>query len=244
MSMGDGNLSISAGYWNAKTQAAFLDDKEIVDKILKQRATNAVLEKDFELLREKLRDAKTIYFADRSNFAEYKVISKEYNAKIDAINRGRKKVAKLEASVQVKPASTWKVGDDLVGRPYGADEYFQDNIDKFNNVFTHEYGHLLHQEYNRVGNEVGGIPTPVERYLDSLFFKKGTRQRNGERIFPTEYSEYNSKEWFAESFSLYNMGRKDLVDPKIINFLDEVAKTKGHINEFDGFNFVTGGRVL
>ena len=41
----------------------------------------------------------------------------------------------------------------------------------------------------------------------------------------TRYSSTNTKEWFAENFSLYHMGREELVDPKFIEFLEnEVLK--------------------
>jgi hypothetical protein len=41
----------------------------------------------------------------------------------------------------------------------------------------------------------------------------------------TRYSNANTKEWFAENFSLYHMRREELVDPKFIEFLEnEVLK--------------------
>ena len=41
----------------------------------------------------------------------------------------------------------------------------------------------------------------------------------------SRYSSQNSKEWFTENFSLYHMGREELVDPKFIEFLEnEVLK--------------------
>ena len=41
----------------------------------------------------------------------------------------------------------------------------------------------------------------------------------------TRYSTSNTKEWFAENFSLYHMGKEKLVDPKFIEFLEnEVLK--------------------
>ena len=41
----------------------------------------------------------------------------------------------------------------------------------------------------------------------------------------TRYSDENVYEWFAENFSLYHMGREELVDPNFIKFLEnEVLK--------------------
>ena len=39
---------------------------------------------------------------------------------------------------------------------------------------------------------------------------------------PTNYAKTNSKEFFAENFSLYSMGKTDLVDPKFIKLIEEL----------------------
>ena len=40
---------------------------------------------------------------------------------------------------------------------------------------------------------------------------------------PSSYSEANSQEWFAENFSLYEMGKLDKLDPRFIDFMKEVV---------------------
>ena len=41
-----------------------------------------------------------------------------------------------------------------------------------------------------------------------------------QRQSATKYGGTNNKEWFAENFSLYEMGRKDIVDPRFIQFIE------------------------
>ena len=53
--------------------------------------------------------------------------------------------------------------------------------------------------------------SPIEKKLASIRIK-GTSS--------TRYSETNTKEWFAENFSLYAMDKKDLVDPNFIKFFE------------------------
>ena len=48
-----------------------------------------------------------------------------------------------------------------------------------------------------------------------MYYKKGA----------SRYSTTDVQEWFAENFSLYHMGKEQLVDPKFVQFLeDEVLK--------------------
>ena len=37
----------------------------------------------------------------------------------------------------------------------------------------------------------------------------------------TKYGDTNPREWFAENYALYEMGKKDLVDPSFIKFFEE-----------------------
>ena len=104
-------------------------------------------------------------------------------------------------------------------RPHNAFNYFTDELDKVRNILYHEFGHQIHQmrfiekadvikEY--LENEYGFI-SPIEKKLASVRIK-GTSA--------TRYTEKNTKEWFAENFSLYVMDKKDLVDPNFIKFFE------------------------
>jgi len=249
MSMGDANLAVNAPYWNPRAKAALADTKDIKKDLADKTAKISELDKELELLMEKYEEARLKYI-DTRDFDDLVVKNNyvdDYNRVAARRNKLQKQKAELEnVLVPKRPANTWKVGDDLNDRPFGAEAYFDDEIDKFNNVVTHEYGHLVHQEYNRSGFERGNRledDTPIEKYLQALFYKDRT-VKNPERrldlVYPTRYSETNHYEWFAESFSLYNMDRKDLVDPKLVDFLDELVKTDGHIKTFDGFDFIQG----
>ena len=127
-------------------------------------------------------------------------------------------------------AKKFKIGDSLSKerktrpdtwvRPHNAFYFFEDEINRFRNILYHEFGHQVHQMKN-LKNDLWDRPPIEKKFLDyqydegKSFFLKGA----------TRYSTYNQKEWFAENFSLYHMGREELVDPKFIEFLEnEVLK--------------------
>jgi hypothetical protein len=246
MSMGDMNLSINASYWKPRAATAFVDESEIRKKIAKETAKLRALDDDLQQLAEKYSETKARYIETREYalLEEYNGYAKDYNKKLEAKKRLGRSINTMEQSIRPQTASTWQVGDELKDRPQLASAYFDDPVDKFNNTVVHEYGHTLHQEYNRIGTERGkGLISepPVEKYLAHLFYDKNNKKKlNPDNVYPTAYSEYNHHEWFAESFSLYNMGRKDLVDPKIVNLLGEMKRNDGHIDVFDGFDFKIG----
>lgn len=110
-----------------------------------------------------------------------------------------------------KAKATWK-------RPHNAFHYFPDELDKVRNIMYHEFGHQIHQMKfidkpevvaDFLKEKYGFIP-PIEVKLGNIKIA---------RTGSTRYSNKNTKEWFAENFSLYAMDRKDLVDPNFIKFL-------------------------
>jgi hypothetical protein len=108
-----------------------------------------------------------------------------------------------------------KTKPDTWARPHNAFYYFKEEIDRFRNIAYHEFGHQVHQ----MKNKTKGLWdfAPIE---DAL--RQKVKSINGGA---TRYSNANTKEWFAENFSLYHMGREELVDPKFIEFLEnEVLK--------------------
>jgi hypothetical protein len=246
MSMGDMNLSVNASYWKPRAATAFVDESEIREKIAKDTAKAKALDDDLQQLAEKYAEAKQKYYEtkDYAFVEEFNGYVDDYNKKREAKKRLNRSIGRMEQSVRPQTASAWQVGDDLKDRPRLASQYFDDPVDKFNNTVVHEYGHTLHQEYNRIGTEGGkGLinEPPMEKYLAHLFYdKKNKKKLNPDNVYPTGYSEYNHHEWFAESFSLYNMGRKDLVDPKLVNLLDEIKRNDGHLDVFDNFDFKIG----
>ena len=106
-----------------------------------------------------------------------------------------------------------KTKPDSWVRPHNAFYFFEEEMDRFRNILYHEFGHQVHQMKNKTFENYN-LP-PIEKAM------LGKRISGG----ATRYSNSNSKEWFAENFSLYHMGREKLVDPKFIEFLEnEVLK--------------------
>jgi hypothetical protein len=120
-------------------------------------------------------------------------------------NKSKQFTSRLKKERKTKP-DTWE-------RPHNAFYFFKEEMDKFRNVAYHEFGHQVHQMKNKTIQN-WDFP-PIEEALSSQRIGGGA----------TRYSTYNTKEWFAENFSLYHMGREELVDPKFIEFLEnEVLK--------------------
>ena len=106
-----------------------------------------------------------------------------------------------------------KTKRDTWVRPHNAFYYFDDELDRFRNILYHEFGHQVHQMKNKTSAN-WDIP-PIEKTMLGKNINGGA----------TRYSTSNTKEWFAENFSLYHMGKEKLVDPKFIEFLEnEVLK--------------------
>ena len=111
--------------------------------------------------------------------------------------------------------SKWKYGDDVKDRPFVAGLYFEDEVDRLRNLMYHEFAHHIHQmKYVDEFTELNRRYKPkVEKQIIPLFRKKRGA---------TKYSDANAKEWFAENFSLYEMGKKDLVDERFIKLIEEL----------------------
>ena len=112
--------------------------------------------------------------------------------------------------------NTWK-------RPQGSNNFFENNLDKLRSVIYHEFAHQVHQTKNyKEVTEKGGMfaQAPIEKALRNPTISRGVKGSSA-----TRYSDENVYEWFAENFSLYHMGREELVDPNFIKFLEnEVLK--------------------
>ena len=126
--------------------------------------------------------------------------------------------------------STWKRGDSLSLRP-GSVKQFEDNkLDRFRSTYYHEMGHHVHQMYKlkdarpQRGVRIVGEPdfNEVIRPLEERL-KKVKDWKNSS---PSNYGATDVKEWFVENFSLYYRGKKDLVDPKFVEILQEILDDK------------------
>jgi len=121
-----------------------------------------------------------------------------------------KRTDKISKEIAKKP-DTWV-------RPHNSFYFFENEIDRFRSVLYHEFGHTVHQMKNRPLNQPLWKQSPIEELMEDKTFDEGRKfYKNGS----TRYSATNTKEWFAENFSLYHMGREDLTDPRFIQFLEE-----------------------
>jgi len=120
-----------------------------------------------------------------------------------------------KANTKLKTLANWKHGDSIRTRPLVGYEYFDNELDQLRQVMYHEFGHHVHQmKYvtkNTLDYGTKFIPK-VEKQITQI----------AGRIFPTNYAKTNGAEYFAENFSLYSMGKTDLVDPKFIKLIEEL----------------------
>jgi len=95
-------------------------------------------------------------------------------------------------------------------------------LDDKRSTIYHEMGHHIHQQTKALTGDGN-----IEQTLNA-FFNKAVRQDNSllrekgiTKMFPTRYSTTNSKEWFAENFSLYQLGIKDKVSPIWLEYYEK-----------------------
>jgi len=129
-----------------------------------------------------------------------------------------------KAKTKLKTLKNWKHGDNINLRPIVGYEYFDSELDQLRQVMYHEFGHQIHQM--RYVSQLQGKAIESTYTYGYSFIPEVERKitQITSRIFPTGYAKKNGKEWFAENFSLYNMNRKDLVDPKFIKLIEEIAE--------------------
>ncbi|HOU85294.1 MAG TPA: hypothetical protein PK158_10665 [Spirochaetota bacterium] len=59
----------------------------------------------------------------------------------------------------------------------------------------------------------------VSKFENEIVNMRKEARRSGiELVHPTKYSDVDPFEWFAENYSLYKLGRTDIVDPTFIDF--------------------------
>lgn len=122
-------------------------------------------------------------------------------------------------SHEPKAASTWKPGDGAKTRPFTVDAYFSDGVDKARSTLFHEFGHHVHQYLKKQGPRRQFGAPPLERDLSSYYRRELYADPN--RIL-SKYGTTNEHEWFAESFSAYVMGRRDLLGPAALELLEGI----------------------
>jgi hypothetical protein len=243
--MGDGVMGVKASYFNRYAGQSYASRE-------KRQVNLAAANAKYDELYQEYIGAREEYLALRKTYnslgpdgkrelqPELAALRATSESKRKAANKQGGLVNELNDQNIERDISTFVKGDDLADRPHTAGNYFENPLDEMRSTVYHEYGHLVHQESWRQFTDKDS--TSFERYLANLFYGPNKR-RNKDRFFPTKYSETNPEEWFAESFSLYNMGRKDLVDKKLVELLDAIAASNGRLRVFDGWDFDKGGPV-
>lgn len=225
-SMGDGLMSLSAAEFNSYALGigGKIDDAaEALQKTAETiREEMLAISKEITRVREARRAATSLDTS--ANFAaDEHILIKQYNAKVRDLNKASKAAFKAKRAT-VGP-SEWKVGDEVKDRPFVSTAYFT-GIDKARSVLFHEFGHHVHQMFKKEGHRRAVGPPPIEIELSQIFRKKlwgiDSEVRKARDLQPSKYSLEDAYEWFAENFSLYMMGRKDLVDKDVEKLIERL----------------------
>ena len=119
-----------------------------------------------------------------------------------------------------KITSKTKITDDL-----RKDILFQGN----RSIVYHEMGHHIHQQLRYSAGSTGNIESLLGSYFAkaSRKDKKLLKETSTTKLFPSQYSTTNSKEWFAENFSLYHQkGLRKYCSEDFIEFYEKEVLTR------------------
>lgn len=219
-SMGDGLLSLNPGYFNGFARE--VGGGNIADKLIEDhRKMQAQL-----VALKKALDEESALLKAMPIGADREAATFKFFDKVDAFNAQRKEFIKLDKQVlayrrggatEAKKVNQWKPGDPPSARPFNAIDYFAEGIDKARMVLFHEASHHVHQMWNKQGPRLQVGSPPLEQRLRSMF-----RELKNYDNLPSSYSKTNAHEWWAESFGLFMMGRRDLADPRIVELIEEL----------------------
>lgn len=222
--MGGGVMGVNPTEFNARAAArAGVGAAEELSETLRGQAA-AVMAEKYEL------KLKIDALSDRMRRAEYG--SNEYRTaqyermglvkKWEALDRKRRKLqenAQRTGRQAVAPKSTWQRGDDIKARPWSVALYYDEGIDRIRSTLFHEFAHHVHQQYKREGSG-RFIRRPIETRLRELWTGPEGRDRMTRQA--SQYATTNQFEWFAENFSLFVMGKRELVDPVILPLIEDI----------------------
>tara|TARA_R100001480_G_scaffold105588_1_gene107996 strand:- start:767 stop:2599 length:1833 start_codon:yes stop_codon:yes gene_type:complete len=112
--------------------------------------------------------------------------------------------------------------------PYNSWYYYDDKVDQLRSTLYHEFAHHVHQQFGfKLGRTVFQDGTTYGVWRDMKFPLEDKISKIRKRRYNTGNNAYNGAvEWFADNFSFYYMGQKDLVDPKFVKFFEEEVLEK------------------
>jgi len=212
--MGDGQLGVNKKWFNYYANPIKTKDLEleVADNRKKQTALSNKLQK--MLKKHNLSETGL----DRDEIKQYNKIRNE-------LKTLTKNKSLWELDQRLQPISDWKVGDNLTKRPFNSTGFYKSRKAQRQTIVNHECAHQIHQQWG-VHNVKQLKNPPLEQALSRLFQNR--------TVTPTKYASTNHKEWFAESFALYSNGRKDLIDPLLLDLLDKLKR--GSIVNGDSLN--------
>lgn len=226
-SMGDGVLKLNPTYFNGfAAEVGGASGGKLAAKVVAERdALGMELQAEKAAIDELKAAMRDLTGKEKDDMIlRYLDLADAFNAKRQQWLKLDKKVlaARRTDAAADRPVSTWKPGDEVAKRPFNAIDYFERPLDRARMVLYHELSHHVHQMRGKQGRRAQFGTPPVEKALSAMF-----RDLKNYDSLPSGYSKTNGHEWWAESFGLYFMGRKDLVDPQIAKLierlLDEVA---------------------
>jgi hypothetical protein len=234
--MGDGVLGLNPNQFNS--YAARLGGKDGATRVAALQAKQDAMKADIEALRAQLTEVRTkrrdfttkdpewldLYSRETDLIRDYNASLKPYDKVFRELNAAKK--------VNDTKVSTWKPGDNVADRPFVSTDYFE-GIDKARSDIYHEFGHHVHQMYNKTQRRTRAYTPPVEIELAEIF-KRNVPIRAKSHLQRTElfkrqattYGTTDEQEWFAENFAFYMMKRKDLVDPEAMELIERLLNDK------------------
>jgi hypothetical protein len=211
MSMGDGVLGINTKYQEGNiartTEKQLESHRASIENFNKFKATTesklAQLEKDIK------RGNTEFSGIDLEWAARYKAqLLRDLKNQNDSLAYYEKKIAALES----KDFDWWAIYPGK--KPSVSSELYRGGKEKVWSDLDHEFAHHIHDKLDVNRAYAYREKTPLEQRIENI---KG-------KTYPTTYSAKNSKEWFAENYSLYMNGQEKAVDPAALSLVKEIAK--------------------
>lgn len=212
--MGDGVLGVNVkdfNRWSKGMGKPQLTPSEILKIQAPLRDKMDILEKEIDVIAVKGRKGGATIRAENLTAEEIQ----KYNDLAKAQNKLTIEWNSLEISAKTT-TSNWKFGDKLKDRPHNAFEYYEDSFDRLRNTMFHEFGHQVHQQYQVQGRIGAYYSPPTERAM------AGSTARS----VSSSYGDKNTKEWFAENFSLWADNKLELVDERFKKIITSIVNNQ------------------
>ena len=238
--MGDGVMGIQTYFANGKARNIGKTLKEISEKdkfVSNKKIQN--LEKDLNKFQDRMKNI--LGFENglaTKSIADLTVAERTiFESNRKAVNELQEQISNLKKNIKGSSSlvtSKWKRGDNLNKRPEKASENYDNFIDQFRSTYYHEVGHHVHQTYKqRLKEKFKNLPKalfadgePNYRQVEKPLENKLNKIKNINQHSPSNYGGTNTREWFAENFSLFYMGKEDLVAPEFLKLLQEIKDDK------------------